>query len=235
MNEQDRQDKAASRAATIAAISDATDKTMASIQQTQADLAQARVNVAAIKMAEQNKGAGGYPTTSYERSASSSTSSTSSHRPATKSITKTTSDSNDSSLSDSSSNTDSHTSEPFNSYSSTGRGYNPYSGKGASSSDQGAWIETEIVVTCYSRSVPHAHITAVLVNTPGQPNCNGALVEFTNPDKTHPFFYGFAGIANERIEANTTRAVTWGAPYLYMNRQNPAFAARVTIKYFGVY
>jgi hypothetical protein len=87
-------------------------------------------------------------------------------------------------------------------------------------------------VTCYSKFVPNSLITAVLVNDPGQPNCNGAFVEFSNPDPKRPFFYGFAGVVNGRIEANTTKDIRWGAPYLYKDRPNPAFTARVTIRYF---
>lgn len=215
------------------------DTAVNSYQQSQAEMAQARVNAEAIRLAQQNKGAGGNPTTSSSGGSSgSSTSSTSSTKPTAKS-TATASDSSDSSSD--ASTADSSSSKPFNGISSTGGGYNPYSGQGASSSgastseQSGQWITTEIMVTCYSKSVAHAYITAVLVSSPGNPNCNGALIEFTNPDKTHSFYYGFAGVANERIEANTTKALSWSAPYFYKDRPNPPFAARVTIKYFAVF
>ena len=72
----------------------------------------------------------------------------------------------------------------------------------------------------------------VLVNDPGNPNCNGVFVEFSNPDKRHSFYYGFAGVINEKMEANSTRDIRWNAPYLYKDRSNPSFVARVSIRYF---
>jgi len=243
---EEKAEKAERQQQIVGLVNGLADTAVSSYQQSQADMAQARVNATAIRLAQENKnrGPGGYSTTSSSGGSSGSgTSSTSSTHSAAKS-TATASDSSDSTSSDSSSDSStaaSSSGNSFNAYSSTGGGYNPYSGQGGSSGgastsgESGQWITTEITVTCMSRSVPHAFITAVLVSSPGNPNCNGALIEFTNPDKTHPFYYGFAGVANEQMEANTTKALSWGAPYLYKDMPNPPFAARVTIKYFAVY
>ena len=233
----------------MAAVSDAINNTVASIQQSQADMAQARVNAAAIRMAQQNKGAGGYPTTSSGGSSSnSSSSSTTTTKPAPKSSTTSTSDSSDSTPSSDSSadssgssGTASNSGKPFNPYSSAGSGYNPYSGQGVPAEgstipgENGHWIEEEYIVTYVSTSVRHANITLTLVNSAGEMDEHGAFVKFANPDKYHSLYYGFAGVVNEMIEAGSTQARSWSAPYLDANRPNPAFQARVTIRYFAVY
>lgn len=220
---------------------------MANIQQSQAEMAQARVNAAAIKMAQQNKGTGGYPTSSGGASSTASSTSTSSTKAATKKNSATdTSDSSDSTpSSDSSADSSgssgatSNSTKPFNPYSSTGDGCNPYSGhcvpvaQSTLPGEKGHWVDTEMNVTCNVNNFRNSSISALLVNEPGVANCNGTFVEFLNPDKTHPFFYGFAGVVNERMEANSTRDIRWPAPYLYKDRPNPAFVARVLIRYFA--
>ena len=64
---------------------------------------------------------------------------------------------------------------------------------------------------------------------------HGAFVKFENPDKEHRVYYGFAGVVNGMIEAGSTQARSWSAPYLYANRPNPAFQARVAVRYFALY
>ena len=245
---EEKAEKAERNQAIVGVVEGLADTAVSSYGDYQAGVAQARVNVAVAQMEQQNKarGGSGYPTTSSSSGGSSSTSSSSSTT--SKKPAATTSDSTDtsnstdaSSDSSASSSTAAISDQPFNPYSSTGGGYNAYSALGVPPEgstipgESGHWVDTEMNVTCYSSTFPNTLINALLVNGPGEPNCNGAFVEFSNPDKTHPFYYGFAGVINERMEANSTRDIKWPAPYLYKDRPNPAFVARVSIRYFAAY
>jgi hypothetical protein len=90
-------------------------------------------------------------------------------------------------------------------------------------------------VTYVSIPVRHGNIHLSLANSAGQMDEHGAFVKFENPDKEHRVYYGFAGVANEMIEAGSTQVRSWSAPYLYANRPNPGFQARVTIRYFAIF
>jgi hypothetical protein len=232
---QEKQQQADRREAIQAAIQGVADTATASMQQYQADMAQARVNAATIKMAQQNKNAGGYPTTSSGGASSTSASSTNSSRPQAKKSAASSSDASDSSSDDSSTPaSDSTTSnQSYSGYLPAYSGYNPYSGKGASPPDEkGHWEEAEVNVGEATIYLMHSLISAGLVKENGEPNQWGAYVSFSNPDKVHPFFYGFAGVINERFEPGTSKLVRWPAPYLANNRPNPAFVARIAVRYW---
>ena len=246
---EEKAEKAQRHQEIVALVGGLADTAVSSYGDYQAGVAQARVNVAVAQMEQQNRarGGSGYPTTSSSSGGSSSTSnssSTSSKKPAeTSSDTTDTSNSSDvsSDSSSGSSSTAANSDRPFNPYSSTGGGYNAYSGQGVPAAgstipgEKGNWIEEEYIVTYVSISVRHANINLSLVNGAGQMDEHGAYVKFENPDKEHRVYYGFSGVVNEMIEAGSTQARSWSAPYLYVDRPDPAFQARVTIRYFAIY
>jgi uncharacterized protein len=244
-----QQEKDQRNAAILGAVESLANTAVSSYGDYKAGVAQARVNVETARLAQQNKGGGSYSTgSSSSGSSGSGTSLTSSSKPATKNTgTADTSDSTDSSPSSDSSaasaaspSAASSSNRPFNPYTPTSGGYNPYSDQGVPPiegstipGEKGHWAESELVVTCYSRAFPRTTIYAVLVSSPGNPDCNGRYVEFEYSDKTHPLYYGFAGVINERMVPNPRTLIDWGPPYISRVHPNPSFSVRVSIRYFA--
>ena len=94
------------------------------------------------------------------------------------------------------------------------------------------WTEEEHTVTIASIFARHSLLTMALVNGIGDPSPCGGYVLFSNPDKQHDVYYGFAGAVNERIPAGATMKISRPTPYVPKGTC-PSLPQRVSIKYFA--